>query len=83
MENGYADQDQISPGSHLDDFGHDSYTPEQMAGIMDRLLPNGCPECGSFDIRVEPFDFGRDSETGYSDSGERHICRACGHTEIL
>lgn len=52
----------------------------------DRPMPHlkhGCPECGSFDIRVEPFDFGRDSETGYSDSGERHICCACGHSEIL
>ncbi len=47
------------------------------------ILPNGCPECGSSDIRVEAFDFGRSSETGYSDSGERHICRACGHVEVM
>jgi hypothetical protein len=36
-----------------------------------------CPECESEDVRVEAYDFGRDPETGYSDSGERGICLRC------
>ena len=37
-----------------------------------------CPECGSDDIRIEPYDFGRCSETGYHDAGERYQCLGCG-----
>ena len=37
-----------------------------------------CPECGSDDIRIEPYDFGRCSETGYHDAGERYRCLECG-----
>ena len=37
-----------------------------------------CPECGSDDVRIEPFDFGVCRETGYRDAGERFICRGCG-----
>jgi transposase-like protein len=37
-----------------------------------------CPECGSDDVRIEPFDFGVCRETGYRDAGGRFICRACG-----
>ena len=42
-----------------------------------------CPECGSRDLRVEPFDFGREEATGYCDSGEVAICRRCGAKETL
>jgi len=37
-----------------------------------------CPECGSDNIRIEPYDFGRCSETGYHDAGERYRCLECG-----
>ena len=39
-----------------------------------------CPECGSDDIRIEEYDFGRCPETGYHDAGERYRCLACGAT---
>ena len=37
-----------------------------------------CPECGSDNVRIEPYDFGRCSETGYHDAGERYRCLECG-----
>lgn len=37
-----------------------------------------CPECGSNNIRVEPYDYGVCRETGYHDAGERYTCRNCG-----
>lgn len=37
-----------------------------------------CPQCGSRDLACEVYDFGRCSETGYRDSGERWRCRTCG-----
>jgi rubredoxin len=37
-----------------------------------------CPECESFNIRIEPYDFGTCPETGYRDAGERFECRDCG-----
>ncbi len=38
-----------------------------------------CPECKVADFpRIEVYDFGCDRETGYSDSGERAICKHCG-----
>jgi rubredoxin len=39
-----------------------------------------CPECGSDNIGVEPYDFGICRETGYHDAGERFVCRNCGAT---
>lgn len=37
-----------------------------------------CPECGSGNINVEPYDYGICRETGYHDGGERYACRDCG-----
>ncbi|MDE2103733.1 MAG: hypothetical protein KGL39_41230 [Patescibacteria group bacterium] len=37
-----------------------------------------CPECGSDNVDTAPYDYGTDSETGYSDSGEQFFCLACG-----
>ena len=37
-----------------------------------------CPECGSDNITIEPYDFGICRETGYHDAGERYACHACG-----
>ena len=39
-----------------------------------------CPECGSDNVRVVPYDFGRCPETGYHDAGERYQCLECGAT---
>lgn len=39
-----------------------------------------CPECLSDDVRIERFDGGICSETGYHDSGEEYVCRDCGHS---
>lgn len=36
-----------------------------------------CPECGSEAVSWFAYDFGRDPETGYSDSGERGKCLDC------
>ena len=41
---------------------------------------NACPHCLSEKLEYEAYDFGSDSETGYSDSGERYHCRDCGAT---
>lgn len=46
--------------------------------LLERAEGPQCPECGSDEFRVQPYDFGCSSETGYSDSGERGICSACG-----
>jgi rubredoxin len=37
-----------------------------------------CPECGSDDVRVVHYDFGRCPETGYHDAGDRYSCGECG-----
>jgi hypothetical protein len=37
-----------------------------------------CPECGSDNITIEPYDFGICLETGYHDAGERYACHVCG-----
>lgn len=37
-----------------------------------------CPECGSDNITVEPYDYCVCRETGYHDAGERYICHGCG-----
>ena len=37
-----------------------------------------CPECGSDNVRVEEYDFGKCPETGYHDAGERYRCLECG-----
>jgi hypothetical protein len=37
-----------------------------------------CPKCGSDDIVARPYDYGRCSQTGYVDAGERFTCRDCG-----
>ena len=37
-----------------------------------------CPECGSNDIIIQPYDYGICRETGYHDVGEDFQCRACG-----
>ena len=39
--------------------------------------PN-CPQCGSQDLRIVPYDYGTCSQTGYRDAGERWECRTCG-----
>ena len=36
-----------------------------------------CPECGGR-VLIQPYDFGRCSETGYHDAGERFRCTVCG-----
>jgi hypothetical protein len=38
-----------------------------------------CPECGSDEFDAREYDYGRDPETGYSDSGVRATCLECGH----
>lgn len=40
-----------------------------------------CPMCDSTDLQAREYDFGRSSETGYSDSGVRTTCRNCGHED--
>ena len=37
-----------------------------------------CPECGSDNVSVVEYDFGRCPETGYHDAGERYECHDCG-----
>ena len=37
-----------------------------------------CPVCGSDDLRIEEYDFGKCPETGYHDAGERYCCLNCG-----
>jgi hypothetical protein len=37
-----------------------------------------CPDCGSSDVSFHPYDFGKDSGTGYHDAGERYHCHGCG-----
>lgn len=37
-----------------------------------------CPQCGGDNVRIAPYDFGRCSETGYHDAGERFHCHDCG-----
>jgi rubredoxin len=37
-----------------------------------------CPQCGSDNVRVGDYDFGRCPETGYHDAGERYECLICG-----
>ena len=37
-----------------------------------------CPQCFSSDLRPEPYDFGRCSQTGYHDAGVKYICQSCG-----
>jgi transposase len=39
-----------------------------------------CPECGSDNVRVVPYDFRRCPETGYHDAGEAYRCLNCGET---
>jgi len=39
-----------------------------------------CPECGSEEFSVRDYDYGKDPETGYSDSGVRATCLECGHS---
>jgi hypothetical protein len=39
-------------------------------------------ECAHENVRVERFDAGRCTQTGYSDAGERIICRDCGFEEV-
>ena len=58
-------------------------TPSPKPPERECAAPPACPECGCDDLRVEPFDFGRDPETGYCDSGEVAICRRCGAKETL
>jgi hypothetical protein len=39
-----------------------------------------CPDCGAHvkHLSIRPYDFGRDSDTGYHDAGERYHCSKCG-----
>lgn len=37
-----------------------------------------CPECGSENVRVVEYDYGRCPLTGYHDAGERYECHDCG-----
>jgi hypothetical protein len=37
-----------------------------------------CPECGSSHVRVTPYDYGVNQDTGYHDAGERFACLDCG-----
>jgi hypothetical protein len=39
-----------------------------------------CPQCGSHNIKIRSFDFGRCPQTGYHDAGEYFECRDCGAT---
>lgn len=38
-----------------------------------------CPECGSDNVRIAHYDFGRCQETGYRDAGDRYECIECGY----
>lgn len=37
-----------------------------------------CPDCGSGKVSFHPYDFGKESQTGYHDAGERYTCGKCG-----
>jgi hypothetical protein len=39
-----------------------------------------CPDCGSSNVHVEPYDYGFCRETGYHDAGELYACQDCGAT---
>lgn len=45
-----------------------------------RTLTTMCPECGSDNVVIKPYDFGTCPQTGYHDAGERFECRDCGAT---
>jgi hypothetical protein len=49
--------------------------------IIEELEAPPCSQCGSADVTAEPYDFGTDQETGYSDSGEAIHCLDCGARE--
>lgn len=38
-----------------------------------------CPECGSDNVRIAHYDFGRCPETGYHDAGDQYECIECGY----
>src|SRR5262249_13167971 len=48
--------------------------PRVAKSVVEKPL---CP-CGSNDVRVEVYDFGTCSQTGYVDADERSFCRNCG-----
>jgi hypothetical protein len=37
-----------------------------------------CPECGSTNLTIREYDYGRCRETGYHDAGEMFWCLECG-----
>lgn len=37
-----------------------------------------CAQCLSDNVRIEPYDYGRDPETGYYDCGVEVTCLVCG-----
>ena len=45
---------------------------------QEQATEQSCPECGSDQVTIRPYDFGTCSETGYHDAGERYRCDACG-----
>lgn len=49
----------------------------QACGGMARQVAM-CPECGSAEVTINPYDFGTCPQTGYRDAGERFHCHACG-----
>jgi len=45
---------------------------------QEQATEQACPECGSDQVAIKPYDFGTCLETGYHDAGERYCCDACG-----
>ena len=52
------------------------------ADLLSPLCYDCREECAHEDVRIERFDAGRCTETGYQDDGEVAVCRACGHREV-
>jgi hypothetical protein len=50
--------------------------------LIAELAALDAEECAHENVRVDRFDAGRCTETGYRDAGERIICRDCGFEEV-
>jgi hypothetical protein len=71
--------DNRNDGEHY--LGPEEVRPIFMRVLLDCLAPavrTMCPECGSNDVTIRPYDFGICRQTGYNDAGEHFHCRACG-----
>ena len=50
--------------------------------LIAELAALDAEECAHENVRIERFDAGRCTETGYSDAGEVIVCRDCGFQEV-